>query len=264
MADELGATGQHWMGRLIAAVQQLVVGDLAKAETLANESLTLGGVVEPEAALDCYGIFIWSLRWLQGRLDEVAELVDEVASTPGVDLTRRAGLAVTRAGLGALDAARTILDGLSEDDVDAVPRDAAWYTAMAALAEAAALTGDGRTATIALERLAPYRDRIAITTLSATGPIAHHVGIAAWAAGQHDLALDALADAVAMGDRAPAPVFAARSRLALAERLELVGRTDEAVELAQEAADAAERLGLLGVQRGAAGLLDASSREATA
>jgi DNA-binding SARP family transcriptional activator len=244
IADEIGLSEQQWLSRLIAAAIELVAGDLTKAEALATESLTLGSVTEPAVALDYFGIFIWTLRWLQGRLEEIAPLVEEVATTPGVDLTRRLGLALTHGEMGRLDDARAILDGVTSVQLNAYPKDSTWYITLAAMAEAAAATGHRRAAAAVFERLRPYHDRIAIANVTATGPVAHHVGIAAWTAGNRDVGLRMLTDAVDIGDRAPAPVFAARSRIALAERLAMVGERDWAMILATQAHDAAGRLGL--------------------
>ena len=51
--------------------------------------------------------------------------------------------------------------------------------ASAAMAEAAAASSHGGAAQIAYDRLLPYRDRIAITSVTATGPVAHHAPHAA-------------------------------------------------------------------------------------
>ena len=96
LADDLQLSEQQWVSRVIAASHQLVVGDLARAEQLATEALALGSVCEPLVALDYVSLFMWTLRWMQGRLDEIASLIEEAAATPGVDVPRRMGLAVTR------------------------------------------------------------------------------------------------------------------------------------------------------------------------
>ena len=219
MADELQLSVQQWISRVIAASHQIVVGDLARAEALGTEALAIGSVSEPEVALDYVSLLIWTLRWLQGRLVEIVGLVEQAAATPGVDTARRLGLALTHAELGRLDEARAVLDQVSAAEMDALQQDASWYIAMAAMAEAAAACGHVGAASIAYERLLPYRDRISVTSVTATGPVAHHVGIAAWTLGDHAAGERALLDAIDVADEAGAPVFGARSRVALAERL---------------------------------------------
>ena len=149
------------------------------------------------------------------------------------------GLALTRAEVGRLDESRAMLDVLTARDIDALPKDASWYIALAAMAETAAATNHTKIAGLVFERLRPYSDRIAITSVNSSGPVAHHIGVAAWAAGHHDAGLSALTDAVELADRCGAPVFGARSRLALAERLATRGDVARATSLAKAAHETA-------------------------
>ncbi len=165
LADDLQVSEQQWVSRVIAASHQLVVGDLARAEQLATEALALGSVCEPLVALDYVSLFMWTLRLLQGRLDEIASLVEETAATPGVDVPRRMGLALTRAELGRLDESRAMLDALTARDIDALPKDASWYIALAAMAETAAATNHTKIAGLVFE-----------TAEAICGPDRHHVG----------------------------------------------------------------------------------------
>ena len=258
MADELGLSVQQWISRVIAATQLLVVGRLEEAESLASEALSLGSVSEPETAFDYVSLFMWTLHWLRGRLGDIVELVEQVATAPGVDLARRLGLALTYAELGRPEAT-TILDSITTADLRRVPRDASWYIVMAAMAEAAALTRHQRAARDVLEQLRPFHERIAVNSVSASGPVAHHIGIAAWTVGQHDLGMRALTDAVDIADRVGAPMFAARSRIALAECHAAMGRHDRARPLAEAALAVARANGLTGVERSAVALLGSST-----
>lgn len=258
MADELQLSVQQWISRVIGASHLVVSGDLPRAEALATEALALGSVSEPEVALDYVSLLIWTVRWLQGRLDEIDSLVEQAASTPGVDTARKLGLALTHGELGRIDKARALLDEVSAGEIDALPMNASWFIALAAMAEAAAASDHVEAATIAFERLFPYRDRISITSVTATGPVAHHVGISAWTIGKRDTAISALTGAIELADRAGVRVFGCRSRLALAERLESLGETAAAIELATAAHGAAGKLGLLGIERRSAELLSRS------
>jgi DNA-binding SARP family transcriptional activator len=255
MADELGLSMQQWISRVIAASHELLAGDLGRAESLATEGLALGSVAEPEVALDYVSLFIWSLRWLQGRLDEIVTLVEDVASTPGVDAARRLGLALTYGELGRVEDARAILDRITNAELDALDRNASWYISMAAAAEAAAACDHRRVAAVALAALEPYRERIAITSVTASGPVAHQVGIAAWTVGDHARGIRALTDSIALCDRVGAPLFGARSRIALAERLALTGDVQRARDLASAALAEAVSRGMVGIEQRAGKLL---------
>ncbi len=257
LADELGMASQQWVVRVIAGAHHLVVGDIEVAERMAEEAMVLGAVSDPGPSLDYASLLLWTVRWLQGRLEEIASLVEEVATGPGIDLQRRLGLALTRGALGRVDEAREILDAIDAQDVDGMPLDASWYAAMACLAEAAAFTAHERSAQLAWDRLSPYRERIAITTTTATGPIAHQLGLCARVLGDHTAAATAFAESVALADRCGAPAFAARSRLELAacHSVAGAGAAADARQLAGEALEAATRLGMVGTAAGARDLL---------
>jgi hypothetical protein len=126
---------------------------------------------------------------------------------------------------------------------------------MAAAAEAAAACDHQRVAAVALAKLEPYRDRIAITSVTASGPVAHHVGIAAWTLGDHARGVHALTDSIALCDRVGAPLFGARSRIALAERLALTGDVQRARDLASAALAEAVTRGMVGIEQRAGKLL---------
>ena len=255
LADELGMSSQQWVVRVIAGAHDLVVGDIAGAERMAEEAMALGAVSDPGPSLDYASLLLWTVRWLQGRLEEISALVEEVATGPGIDLQRRLGLALTRGALGRVDEAREILDAVDARDVDEMPLDASWFAAMAALAEAAALTAHERSARLAWDRLSPYRERIAITTTTATGPIAHQLGLCARVLGDHQAATAAFGEAVTIADRCGVPAFAARSRLELAECYSVSGAVEDARLLATEALEVATRLGMVGTAAAARGLL---------
>ena len=108
-----------------------------------------------------------------------------------------------------------------------------------------------------MERLRPYHDRIAVNSVTATGPVAHHIGIAAWTSGQHDLGVRALTDAVEIASRVGAPVFGVRSQLALARCHAALGAPQRARPLAEAALTIAIERGLAGVERDARALLGA-------
>ncbi len=251
LADDLGVSVQQWITRVVAAGHALIAGDLARAEQLGNDGLALGAVAEPEIAVDYVSLLLWTLRWMQGRLDEIASLVEEVAAGPGLDLPRQLGLALTHAELGKVVEANKILDPLSAADLDGLHFDASWYIALAATAEAAARVGHVAAAGLVLDRLVPYRDRIAITTTTATGPIAHHVGLCAWTVGDHTTGIRELRESIAIADRCGVPAFGARSRIALAEFLATPGRSEtdasDAAELARAAREVAVSVGMPGV-----------------
>lgn len=135
-----------------------------------------------------------------------------------------------------------------------MPLDASWLTGMTALAETLAVVPHPLAAW-AVERLEPFRDRVGISPTTVTGPVAYHVGVCSWALGRRRDGLDALEQAVEISDRVGLPVFGARSRLALAERLACTGDRAGATRLAGDALAVCSALGLEGVARDAAVVL---------
>jgi DNA-binding SARP family transcriptional activator len=255
LADELNHAPFQWMARCVAAVHAIGAGDLDQAERLASDALTIGSTVEPEVALDYVSLLIWTCRWLQGRLDEIADLVETVARTPGVDLPRRLGLIMTNAMLGRTAESAALLDEITTADLDTMPRDASWFSGVTALAESLAIVPHAHAEWV-VAQLAPLRTRIGFSPATVTGPMAHQLGVCLWAAGRQDEALAALAAAVASADRAGLPIFAARSRVALAERLVIAGDRAAAVRQAEVALAPAEQLGLRRVAVDARRILD--------
>jgi SARP family transcriptional regulator, regulator of embCAB operon len=245
LADELDHPPHQWMARCISAGHAICAGDLDEAERLAADALTMGTTVEPEVALDYVSLLIWTCRWLQGRLDEVAELVEAVAGTPGVDLPRRLGLAMTRAALGRHDDARELLDLVTTEELALMSQDASWYSGMTALSETMAIVPHRHAAWAAVQ-LEPLRDRIGFSPATVTGPVAHQLGVCLLAAGRHPEGLEALADAITIADDLGMPVFGARSRVELAERLAATDAASARV-LAAEALEVARSCGLPGV-----------------
>jgi hypothetical protein len=127
-----------------------------------------------------------------------------------------------------------------------MPRDASWFSGMMALAESVALIPHPH-ATWAAEQLEPFRTRIGFSPATVIGPIAHPLGVCLWAAGRGEEALTALEDAVEIAERAGLPIFATRSKIALAERREASGDLACAKDLAEQVLELSDVLGLDGL-----------------
>jgi tetratricopeptide (TPR) repeat protein len=242
LADELGLAAQRWLTRLLAAAQALLFGRFEEAERLVDESLAIGAVAEPATALDYVGVFVWTLRWIQGRLTEVLPLAREVATGPGADMTRRIGLVTTLAAAGEMDEARRRRADIDARQLRDVPLDGSWYVCMSAAADAARLLDDMELATTVGELLSPFTDLIGATLITTTGPVAHDVGVCEAVLGHHDRAVAHLRDSVERCDRDGFVGFGVRSRTQLARSLQQLGARDEAITVARTALDAARQL----------------------
>lgn len=212
LADEMGNGVQRWMARQVQATIELLAGDLDRASSLAEEALTFGSVCEPTISFDYYSIAMWTLAWLRGDLETFAPLVEQAASAPGADAARRGALALTYAELGRVDEARDVLAHFTDDVLEAVDCDATWFMVMATVAEAAWHCGDRRCGATVARLLEPYVDRLAVNSVTATGPVAHAAGVATLAAGDVERGTALLHRAIEIGERAGTPVFVARTR----------------------------------------------------
>jgi tetratricopeptide (TPR) repeat protein len=212
LADEMGNGVQQWMARQVSATVALLAGDLDRAASLAEEALMHGSVCEPTISFDYYSIAMWTLAWLRGDLETFAPLVEQAASAPGADAARRGALALTYAELGRVDDAREVLAHFTDDVLEAVDHDATWFMVMATVAEAAWHCGDRRCGATVARLLEPYVDRLAVNSVTATGPVAHAAGVATLAAGDVERGTALLHRAIEIGERAGTPVFVARTR----------------------------------------------------
>ena len=229
LADDLGQVVQQWVTRVVSAADQLVAGDLDQAERLSSDALSIGATAEPDTAMDYVSILLWTLRWMQGRLGEIAGLVEEVSTAPGADVARRLGAAVTHAELGRPAEARAILDALTDDVLDAMHVDSSWYVAMAAMAEAAYLDRPHACGPVGVPTAhaicRPHRDDVG--DVHRTGrPSPRLVCLGARRPGRRD---SLAAPRRHIADRCGAPAFGARSRVELAAMLIGLGPLDRSV-----------------------------------
>jgi len=125
------------------------------------------------------------------------------------------------AASGQPDAGRTILGRLTERQFHPLSRGLYWVGSVAYLAEACLELGDTQAADVLYPALLPHRRRIATmsfaTVLSTVlGSVEHFLGTLAVTRGQHDLARDHFAHAVAVNNRVGARAAIARTRRACA------------------------------------------------
>jgi plasmid maintenance system antidote protein VapI len=215
LADELGNGVQQWMTRQIAAAIEMQAGDLDRAEALANEALVFGTTSEPTTSFDYFSIIMWTLAWARGTLAEFAPYVEAVANAPGADAARRAALAVTYCETGRVEEAREVLAALSDEELDSTQQDGSWFMLTTALGEAAYMCGDERCGRWVLRATAPYTDRLAITSVCASGPVAHAAGLGALAAGEREIGVALLRHSLEVSSRTGGVLVDERTRAAL-------------------------------------------------
>ncbi|MGD9704848.1 MAG: AAA family ATPase [Acidimicrobiia bacterium] len=182
-----------------------------------------------------------------GRLGTLAEtirtLIDESELAP--NWTAAYGLALLVNGDRA--AATAVLDSFSQP-----PMDYLWLTTMQSLADLAAGVDRADVCERLLAELSPFRGLLGITSTGAAcyGLVSRTLGQLALVAGQIDLAIELLDEAVAQADAIGAPFEATSARRHLASALSAAGRRLDDVEtLVATAAATALEHGFAGEHR---------------
>jgi hypothetical protein len=249
-AAELRLPSFRWWATLYRAARAHLDGRFEAAEQLALEALVVGErLCDPNAAL-YFGVQLFSLRWDQGRLAELAGTVDGfMAQYPALPAWRAAHALVLSA-TGSFDAARDELAALAVDRFSGLPRDVNWMTAMAALAETCVALGDARRSAILYDLLAPYASRLVVTgnAIACRGAVGHYLGCLAATMQRDEPACRHLADALALHVRMRAHPFVARTQLAYAAALDARGRADDRERARTQRAEALETARRLGMR----------------
>ena len=227
-------------------------GRLAEAETLAAAAYELGLQVGDADALGWYGAQLISIRWLQGRADELLPMVEEIANSttmaePAAGFV--AAVAALAAAAGQRPTAAAAMACLRAAGLGTVAPSSSWSATMLGICEAAHLLGDADAAAEAYSRLAPHADLPVMASLGVAsfGSAHRPLGVAALTMGDLDRAASHLERAVAaelaIGDR---PWHAVASAT-LAGVLDQRGHGDDrrrATELRADAVAAAEQMGM--------------------
>ncbi len=180
-ANELRQPFFQYVAASSRAMHALLEGRFAEGERLAQEALLLGRGMPGLDAPGIYGMQMFSLRCEQGRLGEVAPLVQRFVTTqPGAN-TWRPGLAMIYAELGDLDRAKAEFDALAQADFAAIPRDGVWVAGLTFMTVVCNALADTRRAEILYRMLLAYdgRNLLARPTIACYGAAASYLGMLA-------------------------------------------------------------------------------------
>ncbi len=114
--------------------------------------------LEPNT-VQAFGVVLFTLRRLQGRIGEVTDAFLEFAAQYPAVPAWRTGLALLYLEVGRYDDAGRELAELSAGDFAALPRDANWIVALSNLSEVAHRLDDRDRAAAVYEHLAPFEHR---------------------------------------------------------------------------------------------------------
>ena len=203
-----------------------LAGRLGTAERLADEARTLGEQAGEPDALSLYVGQLAPIRWHQGRLAEISDLLADVAeAVPGVSIfTAMAALAELEAG--DRERAAEKLRAHADSRLASTPCDPVQLGSLLIWAEVAARLADREAASLLLSRIEPLREQIALDSLGTLGVASRGVGLLAATLGRHDDADAHFAHALELHERFGASSLAARTQLEWG--LALAGRGDRA------------------------------------
>ena len=244
-AEQLDLPFLRWNVTFHASWLFALDGDVAAAERVAEEALNLGLASGQNDAIVVYGAQLMSYRWMQGRLDEMVQVVDDAAAqNPGLDVLR-ASACWTRAYAGLDAEVSTRLD-LELRNGFALYEDQHWLTAVTLFADAAAIVRHREAATFLRESLRPWHNLCPTTHITFSPVVAQYLGLLAHRLEELDEADGWFAEALTLHQRLNAPLQVAWTQSTWAELLadrDGPGDIDRARPMAEEALSVASRRG---------------------
>lgn len=248
LADQSKQPSNQIHSRAYRATRALIRGRFAEVEELAGEVIELGMLAQSPGALHYSTLELITMRWEQGRIEEL--------ETPLRDLNERTGAPIWRAAVALLGSengdpalARRELEALTADRCSAIPFDGDWLAALAFTGMTCLNLEDSARAAEIFDLLQPYWGRYVVVGAGASclGPVSYFLGVLASVKGDADAAVGLLEEAAEHGRAAGSEPWLARANcrlgLVLARRRGS-GDSERAEQLVAEARATAERLGL--------------------
>lgn len=208
----------QWNNAFHQVWQELLWGDILRAEQLADAAFALGIETAQPDALGIFGPQLMNIRLHQGRLDELIPLIEQmVVETPDQPVYRSA-LALSLSRSGRTDETIVLLDADHANGFE-MPLDSGWSTGHACWAEAAVLVGHRETAEVVRQRFVPFHDQIVSFSIGAQPAIAHYLGMIDHFLGRYDDADHWFSEAQAIHHRFESPLLIAHTNAAWAALL---------------------------------------------
>ncbi|MET0420701.1 MAG: AAA family ATPase [Acidimicrobiia bacterium] len=221
LARSLGQGIPVWSDAFTRSGRALLAGDWTTAESSANEQLELGQKLGHADALLYYGVLMLGIRFEQGRLAEIADLI-EMGGTADDAPDGLEGLwGFTAAALGRDDEARAVLERMAPNGFAHLPRHQAWSSVLWSAAMIAGHLGDEVRARELYDLLEPCTGKLVYPGLHVFDSMASTLGVLAATFGDAALADRHYADAEALEAQIDAPNLLARTRARRAGTLRL-------------------------------------------
>ena len=260
LAEEIKDPFYLYTTASIRVCPAFLAGRFDEAERLALQAFEIGQRHGIDSAEGIFGIHMFTFRREQGRLGEIAPVVQHFLREQGHAAAWQPGLALIYSDLGRTGDARAQFERLATNDFAAVPRDALWQTCLAYLAEVCASLGDESRAAWLYESMLPYAELNVLVGLDFyLGASGRYLGQLAVAMAQWDVAEAHFEYALRLDERTGAATWLAHSRYQYGRMLRLRGRSadrERAQTLIEQALATARALGMHGL----AGRIETSTR----
>ena len=204
----------RWFTAFFAAWRAILAGDVVLGEQLATDALQVGTDGGQLDAFIVYGAQLIGIRWHQGRLDELLDLIGQAAAdNPGLPAFRGVW-AVALCQAGQHDRARELLDDARHADFYRSHYDYIWLSCTMFFADAAATLGDREAAATLYDRLAPHESQGVTPGTALVGVVADQLARLAVTLERYDDAERHFATADALLRKMNAPFWLARNTIA--------------------------------------------------
>jgi len=218
-----------WQATVTEATRAQMMGRFEEAERLVSESFVLGQKVNEVSAGEIYGVLMYTIRLLQGRLDEIDEAFqDRAKQYPDVPMFR-SWVAFHHLHVGREEQARNELEHFAANDFADLPRNFGMPPILMEMGEVAAALGDARRAALLYNLLHPFAERLLTVAYNVVcfGSIAHWLGLLAGTLRQWDAAIAHFEAAIETNARVGARPYLARSQHEYARMLIERGESDD-------------------------------------
>jgi tetratricopeptide (TPR) repeat protein len=230
-------------------MKAILRGDFIEAERFANQAADLSHEIGLAELDGIFGIHMFTIRWEQGRLGEIAPLVKLVVAQNPESATWRPGLALIYRTLGMRDECKAIFEDLASGSFGFVPQDSLRVATLAYLTEICSFLKDADRAERLYDLLSPYQDRTVVVggATACYGAVGRYLGMLAMTRSRYEVAEEHFRDALELDSHIEAWPWLAHSQCEYAAMLLKRGGTGDrgrAQSLLGEAANAAQRMGM--------------------
>ncbi len=249
VAEEIKQPFQMHVAAVFHTMRAIMRGEFEEAERMAKEAAALSqqiGLAELDGIL---GIHMFTIRWEQGRLYEIAPIVKVILANNPSSASWRPGLALIYRTLGQQEAARAIFEDLASGGFSFVPQDSLRVATLAYLTEVCAFLEDSVRASALYELLLPYNGRTVVVggATACYGAADRYLGILARTMSDWVTAERHFMDALQLDKRMGAWPWLAHGECEYAAMLLARGRAadhEREEELLESALIAAKRMGM--------------------